>query len=350
MKKYFAVIGSLFLLSLTNPLTGQKKPLPEEKKVDTGLYDGLKFRHIGPAFMSGRISDIAIHPENQNIWYVAVGSGGVWKTENAGITWTPLFDQQKSYSIGCLTLDPQNPNSIWVGTGENVGGRHIGFGDGIYHSEDGGKSWKHLGLANSEHLSKIIIHPTNSNIIWVASQGPLWSKGGERGIYKSTDGGLTWKRTLGDSEWVGATDILIDPRNPNTLYAATWQRQRTVAGYMGGGPGSGIYRSLDGGETWQKLSNGLPASHMGKIGLAISPQQPDVIYAAIELDRRKGAVYRSSDRGASWNKMSDAVSGGTGPHYYQELYACPHQFDRIYLSRQLHAIFRRWWKNLSSDE
>lgn len=332
MKKYFAIAASLFLLSMPNPVTGQKKPLPEEKKVDTGLYDGLKFRHIGPAFMSGRISDIAIHPDNQNTWYVAVGSGGVWKTENAGTTWTPIFDQQKSYSIGCLTLDPQNQNSIWVGTGENVGGRHIGFGDGIYHSEDGGKSWKHLGLANSEHLSKIIIHPTNSNIIWVASQGPLWSKGGERGIYKSTDGGLTWKRTLGDSEWVGATDILIDPRNPNTLYAATWQRQRTVAGYMGGGPGSGIYRSLDGGETWQKLSNGLPASHLGKIGLAISPQQPDVVYAAIELDRRKGAVYRSSDRGASWNKMSDAVSGGTGPHYYQELYACPHQFDRIYLA------------------
>lgn len=295
-------------------------------------FDGLKFRSIGPAFMSGRIADIAVHPNNPNIWYVAVGSGGVWKTVNAGTTWAPLFDGQPVYSVGCITLDPTNPEVIWVGTGENVGGRHVAFGAGVYRSTDGGKTWENKGLPQSNHISKIVVHPSDPNTVWVAAQGPLWSAGGERGVFKSTDAGATWKRVLGDAAWVGATDLLIDPRNPDLLYAATWQRHRTVAGYMGGGPGTAIYRTNNGGNSWEKLTTGLPSSQMGKIGLALSPQQPDVVYAAIELDRRSGGVYRSSNRGASWEKMSDAVSGGTGPHYYQELYACPHQFDRIYLA------------------
>ncbi len=313
--------------------TQQKKKENSNTKEDvSALYKGLKFRSIGPALMSGRISDIVIHPDNENIWYVSAGSGGVWKTENAGTTWNSLFDGQKSYAIGCIALDPQNSEIVWVGTGENVGGRHISYGDGIYKSEDGGRSWKNMGLKASEHLSKIIIHPNNSDIIWVASQGPLWSKGGERGVYKSTDGGKNWKRTLGDDAWVGATDLLIDPRNPDLLYAATWQRHRTVAGYMGGGPGTAIYKSNDGGETWRKLTNGLPSGNLGKIGLAISPQKPDVIYAAIELNRRTGGVYKSENQGASWKKMSDAVAGATGPHYYQELFASPHRFDELYLA------------------
>ena len=300
--------------------------------LSSSTFAGLKLRSIGPAFMSGRIADIAINPDDPSQRYVAVGSGGVWKTNNAGTTWQPIFDDQLSYSIGCVTLDPSNRSVIWVGTGENVGGRHVGYGDGIYRSIDGGASWENLGLKESQHISKIIVHPDNSDIVWVAAQGPLWSKGGERGLYKTNDGGKKWEKVLGDDEWVGVTDIVIDPRNPDRLYAATWQRHRNVAAYMGGGPGSGIHRSGDGGETWEKLSDGLPGSNMGKIGLAISPQNPDVLYAAIELDRRTGGVYRSANRGHSWEKQSDAVSGGTGPHYYQELYASPHQFDRIYLA------------------
>lgn len=295
-------------------------------------FAGLELRHVGPAFMSGRIADIAIHPEDDNVWYVAVGSGGVWKTTNAGVTWTPIFDDQASYSIGCVTIAPNNPRVIWVGTGENVGGRHVGFGDGIYRSRDGGASWEHLGLEASEHISKIIVHPEDPHIVWVAAQGPLWSKGGDRGLYKSTDAGKTWKKVLGDDEWVGVTDVAIDPRDPDRMYAATWQRHRNVAAYMGGGPGSGLHRSVDGGDTWEKLAKGLPTSNMGKIGLAISPQNSDVLYAAIELDKRTGGLYRSADRGTSWHKQSDTVAGGTGPHYYQELYASPHQFDRIYLA------------------
>ncbi|MEM9258533.1 MAG: glycosyl hydrolase, partial [Bacteroidota bacterium] len=310
------------LLLLAAPLVAQDAP---------ETLGGFSLRNVGPAFVSGRIADIAVHPNNDNVWYVAVASGGVWKTMNAGITWTPIFDNQSSYSTGCITIDPSNPATVWLGTGENVGGRHIGFGDGIYRSTDGGKKWTNMGLENSEHVSKIIVHPDNSDVIWVASQGPLWNSGGDRGVFKSTDGGKTWNKTLGGSEWTGATDLLIDPRNPDVLYAATWDRHRTVAAYLGGGPGSGIHRSRDGGETWEKLTSGIPRSNLGKIGLAISPQQPDVVYAAITLDRRKGGVYRSTNQGSSWKKMSDAVSGGTGPHYYQELYASPHAFDRLYL-------------------
>ncbi len=325
MKTFIKLNLALFCYSIffiTFNLSAQKK--------NKNPLNGLKFRNIGPAMTSGRIADIAIHPKNENIWYVAVGSGGIWKTTNSGTTWKAIFEKQKVYSMGCITIDPNNPHTIWAGTGENVGGRHAGFGDGVYASYDDGKTWKNMGLESSEHISKIIVHPTDSNIIWVASQGPLWSKGGERGVYKTIDGGKTWKRTLGDAEWIGATDLLINPENPDTLYAATWQRHRTVAGYLGGGPGSGLHKSIDGGETWKPLKNGIPKSNLGKIGLAMSPFNPDIVYAAIELDLRKGGFYMTTNAGESWSKQSDAISGGTGPHYYQEIIASPHQEGTIY--------------------
>jgi len=329
----FAFSNQIFAQKKKGKKGGEKEKTEQKEKslFNPATFSAFKMRNIGPAFMSGRIADIAIHPEDDNVWYVAVGSGGVWKTNNAGVTWKPIFDKQKSYSIGCVTIDPNNPHTVWVGTGENVGGRHVGYGDGIYRSDDDGASWQNMGLKESHHLSKIIVHPENSDVVWVAAQGPLWSKGDERGLYKTTDGGKNWKKVLGDDEWVGVTEVVIDPRDPDWLYAATWQRHRNVANYMGGGPGTGLHRSKNGGETWEKLSTGLPKSNKGKIGLAISPQKPDVLYAAIELDRTSGGVYRSDNRGASWKKQSNAVSGATGPHYYQELYACPHNFDRIYL-------------------
>lgn len=325
------VTGGL-CLSVNTAVLAQEKDKDDASLLSSKTFSGLEFRNIGPGFMSGRIADVAIDPTDTSVWYVGVGSGGVWKTVNSGTTWSPIFDGQEVYSIGAVALDPSNPNTVWVGTGENVGGRHVSFGDGIYVSHDAGANWKNLGLKDSGHISEIIVHPTNSNVVWVAAQGPLWSKGGERGLYKTTDGGETWKQVLGDKEWVGVTDVVVDPRNPDVLYAATWQRHRTVAAYYGGGPGSGLHKSVDGGETWQKLTQGLPEGEMGKIGLAISPIDPDIVYAAIELDRRTGAVYRSSNRGASWVKGADAVSGGTGPHYYQELYASPHKLDHIFLA------------------
>ena len=320
--------GRLLLIAaiVGAPIAGAQQ---SEKPADP--YAGLAWRNIGPAFMSGRVADIDWDPTDDSVWYVGVGSGGVWKTVNAGTTWEPVFDGQSVYSIGNVTVDPSNPHRVWVGTGEDVGGRHVGFGDGIYRSDDGGKTWTNKGLKASQHISTIIVHPEDSDTVWAAVQGPLWSKGGERGLYMTTDGGETWEKTLGGGEWTGVTDIVIDPRDPDVLYAATWQHHRTVAAYMGGGPESGIHKSTDGGRSWTKLATGLPTGNLGKIGLAISPQDPDVVYAAIELNRTKGGVWRSSDRGASWVKGADAVGYGTGPHYYQELYASPHQFDRLYL-------------------
>lgn len=294
-------------------------------------FEAFSLRNIGPAFMSGRIADIVIVPDDPATWYVAVGSGGVWKTENAGATWTSLFDGQGSYSIGALGADPSDPNTIWVGTGENTGGRHNGFGDGVYRSKDGGGTWENMGLERSEHISKIIVHPEDPNTVWVASQGPLWSPGGQRGIFKTTDGGKSWSNTLSSGAYTGATDLVADPRNPDRLYAAMWQHHRTVAAYVGGGPESGLWTSEDGGENWAELKTGLPKGNMGKIGLAISPMRPDVLYAAIELDRREGGTWKSTNRGQSWTKMSDKTGEGTGPHYYQEMYASPHKFDKIYM-------------------
>ena len=332
MKKIFIYILVSFLFLDVYSQRKRSNSNPDNtKKEDKISLSAMKLRNVGPAFLSGRIADIAIHPKNENVWYVATGSSGVWKTENSGTTWKPIFDREASYSTGCVTIDPNDNSIIWIGTGENVGGRHVAYGDGVYKSTNGGKSWTNMGLKKSEHISKIIVHPNNSDIVWVASQGPLWSSGGERGLYKTIDGGKNWKKVLGGNEWTGVTELVIDPRNPNNLYAATWQRHRTVAALMGGGPDSGLHRSIDGGETWEKLKTGLPKSNIGKIGLAISPQKPDVLYAALELERTKGAVYKSEDRGSSWTKMSNTVSGGTGPHYYQELYTSPHKFDRLYL-------------------
>ena len=225
-KKLFVVLLS-FVFSMHMIAQHNK-----EKSVIENALDGFKFRSIGPAFMSGRIADIAIDHNNENVWYVAVGSGGLWKTTNSGTTWTPLTDKESFYSTGCVTIDPHNNEKIWLGTGENVGGRHVGIGHGLFVSEDGGKTWKNSGLKKSEHISKIIVHPKDPNIIWVAVQGPLWSPGGERGLYKSIDGGNTWKNTLNINQWTGVTDLVIDGSNPAILYAASWQRHRNVAAYM----------------------------------------------------------------------------------------------------------------------
>ena len=327
MKKIILITISLCFFLNVN---AQRKK-SQQYDLKSSQLSGLKFRSVGPAFMSGRIADIAINPENENEWYVAVGSGGVWKTSNSGTTWTPIADDQPFYSTGSITIDPHNSSKIWLGTGENVGGRHVGIGHGVYMSENGGKKWKDMGLKSSEHISKIIVSPNDPNLVFVASQGPLWSPGGDRGLFRSTNGGEDWENVLSVNEWTGVTDIVIDHNNPTTLYAATWQRHRNVAAYMGGGPGTSIYKSVDNGKTWIEIKNGLPGSNLGKIGLAISPFDSSILYAAVETDRRNGGVYKSTNSGGSWKKMSDTVSGATGPHYYQELVASPHVFDKIYL-------------------
>ena len=327
-----AVLSLTVSFVVVSALDGQESK-PSEDAFNSETFSSLELRGISPALRSGRISDLAIHPEDRNTWYVAAGSGGVWKTTNFGTTWGPLFDEQGSYSIGSVTLDPSNPSIVWVGTGENSSGRHVGYGDGVYKSLDGGKSWTNVGLESSEHIGEIVVHPENGDVVWVAAEGPLWSSGGERGLYKTTDGGDTWRRVLYVDDDTGVTSIEYDPRDPDVLYAATYDRRRKVWALLNG-PGSGIHKSTDGGESWTELTNGLPKGDMGKIGLAVSPMRPDVVYATIEASQEEGnneaGFYRSTDRGASWEKRNDYHSGGTGPHYYQEIYASPHVFDRVY--------------------
>lgn len=292
--------------------------------------EGLALRAIGPALMGGRIADIAVHPTKPHSWYVAAGSGGVWKTTNAGTTWQPIFDDQPSYSIGCVTLDPTNPEIVWVGTGENVSGRHVGWGDGVYRSRDGGETWQRMGLKASEHIGEILVDPRDGNVVFVAAEGPLWSAGGDRGLYKTIDGGITWERVLHIDEDTGVADIVFDPGNPDLLYAATYQRRRHIWSLIDGGPGSGIYKSNDGGESWRRLRTGLPKGDMGKIGLTISAIAPEIVYATIEANEEEKGFYRSTDRGERWERRNPYISGGTGPHYYQVIEASPHNADLVY--------------------
>jgi len=302
----------------------------EDQTPEAKAIAGLKMRGIGPAFMGGRIADIAVHPTKKSTWYLAVGSGGVWKTTNAGTTWNPIFDDQPSFSIGCVTLDPTQSDVVWVGTGEAVSGRHVAWGDGVYRSRNGGATWQHMGLTRSEHIAEILVDPRDSNVVFVAAEGPLWSSGGDRGVYRSSDGGETWETSLQIDADTGVTSIVFAPDDPDVMYAAAYQRRRRVWGFLGGGPGSAIYKSVDGGDSWRKLSEGLPSGEMGKIGLAVTPAAPDIVYATVEAGEETRGFYRSTDRGESWERRNEYLSGGTGPHYYQEIYASPSDADRVY--------------------
>ncbi|MBK8647471.1 MAG: glycosyl hydrolase [Gemmatimonadetes bacterium] len=294
------------------------------------VVSGLPLRSIGPALMGGRIADVAVHPRDRHTWYVSAGSGGVWKTTNAGVTFTPIFDAQPSYSIGAVAIDPAHPEIVWVGTGENVSGRHVGWGDGVYKSRDAGHTWQRMGLPQSQHIGKILIDPRDGNTVLVAAEGPLWSAGGERGAYRTTDGGATWTAALSIDEHTGVTDLEFDPSNPDVVYAASYQRRRHVWGLLAGGAGSGIHKSTDNGRTWRRVSAGLPAGDKGKIGLAVTEADPRLVYATIEANAEERGFYRSRDRGESWEKRNSYISGGTGPHYYQEIEASPVNADLVY--------------------
>jgi photosystem II stability/assembly factor-like uncharacterized protein len=310
-------------LSFVLPLAAQETGDPPEAKA----LAALPLREIGPALTSGRIVDLAIDPGDPRHWYVAVACGGVWETRNAGHSWAPIFDGQASFSIGCLALDPGRPLTVWVGSGENNSQRSVSYGDGVYKSLDGGKSWQNVGLKSSEHIGRIAIDPRDGDVVWVAAQGPLWADGGERGLYKTTDGGATWTQVLAISERTGVTDLVADPRDPDVVIAAAYQRRRHVWTLINGGPESGLHKTTDGGKTWRKLTRGLPDGDVGRIGLAQAPSRPDVVYAIIEA-RDKAGVYRSLDGGESWEKRSSYVSGS--PQYYQELFVDPHEHDRVY--------------------
>ena len=316
------------LLIFSNTLFAlNDKTKSKDDPLDKINLSGLNWRSVGPSLTSGRISDIAVNPNNIFEYYVATSAGGVWKTINSGIDYTPVFDNEGSYSIGCVSIDPNNSNVIWVGSGENNNQRSVSYGDGVYKSIDGGDTWKNMGLKSSEHIGKIIIDPNNSNVVYVAAIGPLWSKGGERGLYKSIDGGINWSLILYIDENTGVNDVIIDPRNTDILYASSFQRRRHVFTYVGGGPGSGMHKSEDGGENWIKINTGLPTEEIGRIGLTISPANPEYIYAIVEAANGKGGFYRSLNKGASWKRQS---SHSTSGNYYQEIIADPVDPNRVF--------------------
>ena len=319
--------GSTFADETATTPDGEKEKPKELFSADT--FKGLELRGIGPALTSGRVADFAVDPRRPSTYYVAVASGGVWKTVNGGTTYQPVFDDQGSYSIGCVALDPNDPLTVWIGSGENNSQRSVSYGDGVYKSVDGGKSWENMGLKSSEHIGKIVIDPRDSNTVYVAAQGPLWNPGGDRGLYKTTDGGKSWTASLTISENTGVSDLWLDPRNPDMLYATSYQRRRHVWTLINGGPESAIHKSTDAGASWRKLDKGLPKADLGRIGLALSPADPNVLYAIVDAsDEKDAGIYRSTDAGGSWEKRSDYVSDSG--QYYNELIPDPKRVERVY--------------------
>jgi photosystem II stability/assembly factor-like uncharacterized protein len=345
-RRMFTLLTALVLLVSLSAVAEKKADKPKQEKqaeaakpapaaeehkpgaMDAETFTGLEFRSLGPAVASGRVVSFAVNPKNKHEYYVGVAAGGVWKTVNAGTTWTPVFDGEGSYSIGWVALDPDDSAVVWVGTGESNSQRSVGYGDGVYRSEDGGKSWKNMGLKKSEHIGRLVIDPRDSKVVYVAAEGPLWGPGGDRGLYKTTDAGKNWKAVLTISENTGVVDVALDPSNPDIVYAAAYQRRRHVYTMINGGPEGGLYKSTDAGATWNKLKSGLPTVDLGRIGIAVSPADPNTVYAVIEAADGKGGIFRSTNKGATWERRNEFDATGM---YYAQVYADPKNVDRIYV-------------------
>jgi photosystem II stability/assembly factor-like uncharacterized protein len=323
MRKFLWILTGLSLIAVLPAFGADDDP----GVMTSSTFSALKLRLVGPAMTSGRVGDFAVNPYNNSEYYVAVCSGGVWKTVNAGTTYEPVFDGEGSYSIGCLALDPNDPNTVWVGTGENNSQRSVSYGDGVYKSIDGGQHWENVGLKESEHIGMIAIDPRDSKTVFVAAQGPLWRSGDDRGLYKTIDGGATWAKVLDISADTGVSEIHMHPENPDVMFAVAYQRRRHVWTLLNGGPESAVYKSTDGGANWRKLSNGLPSGDVGRIGMDLAPSRPNTVYAIIEAAEGSG-FYRSTDAGENWTKQSDYLS--TSPQYYQEIVVDPLNPDRVW--------------------
>lgn len=296
--------------------------------IPSSVLNSMKFRNIGPAITSGRIVDLVTDPTDINTYYVAAAYSGVWKTDNAGTTFKPIFDSYGTQSIGCVSIDPNDHLKVWVGTGENNNQRSVGYGNGVYLSLNGGKSFKNMGLTESQHIGMIKIHPTHSNIVYVAAYGPVWNKGGERGLYKTTNGGQSWERIKYVSEYTGCNEVHLDPNNPEIIYAAFHQRERRQWTYMGGGPESGLFKSTDGGKTWKAINAGLPSGDKGRIAMCFAAQSSEKLYCMVETEGKAGGLFVSIDKGESWSKTNGMYTSG---NYYQELMSDPIDEDRIFI-------------------
>jgi len=310
------------LLIFSNSLSAQNN-----MQITSSTFGSIEARQIGPAVMSGRITAIDAINDNPRIIYVGTASGGIWKSITGGTLFKPIFDKH-TQSIGALTIDQNNPATIWVGTGESNMRNTVSVGSGLYKSEDEGSTWKKIGLDSTEHISKIVIHPQDGNIVYVAAPGPLWSDSEHRGLYKTYDGGLTWEKILYVDETTGCADIIIDPRNPDILYASMWQFRRTPYSFSSGGPGSGLFKSYDGGQTWERIDRSFTDSDIGRICLALAPSAPDNIYAIVES--KSTGLYRSTDAGNTWNRKSATRNVTFRPFYFSLIMVDPTDSNRIY--------------------
>ncbi len=347
-KTFFSIVFGIFFIFVSVNFSQSNSEPDSLKNIS---LSGLSFRSIGPAVTGGRVVAIAVNPFDHTEYYVGSGHGSLWKTTNSGITFTPVFDGQKSYAIGAITYDPTNPNVVWVGTGENDNQNNVIFGDGVYKTEDGGKSWNNMGLKNSQHIGGIVVDPNDPNIVFVAALGSLRNAGGERGIFKTTDGGKTWTNVLHISDYTGCYEVHMDPRYSNILYATAHQRMRNLYTGVYGGPESGIYRSTDSGTNWEKMKNGLPSEDVGRIGMSISPVNPDILFAIVEATDKDKGVYRSSDRGVSWTKQSSYLS--SYPFYFQKVFCDVKDVDKVYSNDvfiQVTIDAGKTWKNLGDDK
>jgi photosystem II stability/assembly factor-like uncharacterized protein len=317
MKRLFLFTAFAIAIVATAAVGARQAPAGGTDRLTADLLKGIEIRSIGPGISTGRIADIAIDAKNPSIWYVASAFGGLWKTTNRGVTFSPIFDDGGSFTLCCIVIDPKNSDVLWLGTGEHNSQRSAHFGDGVYKSTDAGKTWKRMGLATSEHIGRIAIDPRNTNVVYVAAQGPLWSSGGERGLFKTADGGATWTAVLTISPDTGISDVILDTKNPDVVIASAYQRRRAVGQMIGGGPEGGIYKSTNAGKTFTKLTKGLPTGEMGRVGLAIDGRKsPATLFALVDAKREEAGFYRSDDLGTTWARIGHqtpaAGRGGAG--------------------------------------
>jgi photosystem II stability/assembly factor-like uncharacterized protein len=338
------ILVSILVFGLCCHLAYAKNANQKDGYLIERALNGLEWRCIGPANWEGRVVDFAVPTNNPCIIYVATASGGVWKSINNGTTWEPIFDDQSTSSIGDVEVSPSNPEIIWVGTGEANNRQSSSWGNGIYKSNDGGKTWVHKGLEDTHHIGRIVIHPTNPDIVYVAALGHLWGPNKQRGLFMTTDGGETWINTKHIDENAGFVDVAMDPKTPTTLYAAAYQRRRRGWGFNGGGPGSGIYRTEDGGKTWHQLNKGLPQGIIGRIGIDVYKKNPNIVYALVE--HKEGGVFRSDDKGMSWTKMS---STNPRPMYYSQIRIDPNNDQRIWVLGATLFVSKDGGKNFQTD-
>ena len=308
-------------------LIGLGLPAAAQVEIDSSTFGGLYARSIGPAIMSGRIAAIDAVAEDPLTIYAGAASGGVWKSKDGGLTWNPIFDDYIQ-SIGAIRIDPQDSNTVWVGTGESWVRNSVSVGAGVYKTTDGGDSWTFVGLKESERIARIVIDPDNTDTVFVCATGQLWSANEERGVYRTTDGGENWEQVLGVDENTGCSDIAIDPQSPNILYAGMWQFRRYPDFFESGGPGSALYKSTDGGKNWKELTTGLPEGEKGRIAVTVAPSRPSRVYAVVEAEET--ALYKSDDLGESWEEMNNSLSVKSRPFYFAYVVVDPEDFERVY--------------------